>query len=61
MRQMILLHRMKEADEMNFTAWDKLLALLERLIMSRCRTKTEADGMMAQLEEIRREVYRNGE
>lgn len=46
---------------MNFTAWDKLLALLERLIMSRCRTKTEADGMMAQLEEIRREVYRNGE
>lgn len=42
---------------MNHTLWNKLLALLEHLIMSRCRTKSEAEGMMAQLEEIRREVY----
>lgn len=42
---------------MNHTLWNKLLPLLERLIMSRCRTKSEAEGMMAQLEEIRREVY----
>lgn len=42
---------------MNHTLWNKLLALLERLIMSRCRTKSEAEGMLAQLEEIRREVY----
>ena len=46
---------------MNHTLWSKLFALLERLIMSRCRTKSEADGMMAQLEEIRREVYSNDE
>ena len=42
---------------MNHKLWNKLLALLERLIMSRCRTKSEAEGMMAQLEEIRKEVY----
>ena len=46
---------------MNHTIWSKLFALLERLIMSRCRTKSEAEGMMAQLEEIRKEVYSNDE
>lgn len=42
---------------MNHKAWNKLFALLKNLILSRCRTKPEADRLMAQLEEIRREVY----
>lgn len=42
---------------MNTKAWNKLLDLLRRLILSRCRTKSEADVLMMQLEEIRKEVY----
>ena len=42
---------------MNHKAWNKLLSLLKSLILSRCRTKTEADRLMAQLEDIRKAVY----
>ena len=41
----------------NRRIWNKLLDLLHCLVLSRCRTKTKAEQMMAQLEEIRREVY----
>lgn len=43
---------------MTRAAWNKLLDLLYSLIMSRCRTKSEADELNAKLEDIRREVYK---
>ena len=42
---------------MNHKAWNKLIELLKSMIISRCRTKPEADRLIAQLEEIRKEVY----